>query len=241
MTQMAKIDTLFIPITNEKSSHKEAPSVPATTLICTYQRPSQGVDSGDIRGNSAGFADFCRQFLARDVAIGPLLHFRGKIHGERPVGFVTSPPSWKWKIRTALSAYIALIVKTGRSKCTGMFVEIVILWLKSWSSLCTENRWTSYFCLLYLLLLRYNLGVLSNDAPWGRDSGSFSWTNLQMSWCKCPGVPGGQPPGMAADECIIGHYRNVRGLGKSMVVFRLFEKLRFSNERSTIFQSLYHE
>ena len=33
----------------------------------------------------------------------------------------------------------------------------------------------------------------------------------------------------------IGHYRNVRGLGKSMVVFRLFEKLRYSNERSTIY------
>ena len=33
----------------------------------------------------------------------------------------------------------------------------------------------------------------------------------------------------------IGHYRNVRGLEKSMVVFRLFEKLRYSNERSTIF------
>ena len=33
----------------------------------------------------------------------------------------------------------------------------------------------------------------------------------------------------------LAHYRNVRGLGKSMVVFRLFEKLRYSNERSTIF------
>ena len=22
-----------------------------------------------------------------------------------------------------------------------------------------------------------------------------------MSWCKCPGVPRGQPPGMAADKC----------------------------------------
>ena len=40
---------------------------------------------------------------------------------------------------------------------------------------------------------------------------------------------------------IIGHYRNVRGLGKSMVVFRLFEKLWYSHERSTIFYSLYHE
>ena len=27
--------------------------------------------------------------------------------------------------------------------------------------------------------------------------------NLQMSWCKCPGVLLGQPHGMAADKCII--------------------------------------
>ena len=40
---------------------------------------------------------------------------------------------------------------------------------------------------------------------------------------------------------IIGNCGNVRGLGKSMVVFRLFEKLRHSNERSTKFESLYHE
>ena len=33
----------------------------------------------------------------------------------------------------------------------------------------------------------------------------------------------------------------MRGLGKSIVVFRLFEKLRYSNERSTKFESLYHE
>ena len=61
--------------------------------LCTYQRPSRGVDPGDIQENSAGFADFCRQFLARDGGIGLLLHFRGKIHRERPVGFVTSPSS----------------------------------------------------------------------------------------------------------------------------------------------------
>ena len=76
--------------------------------LCTYQRPSPGVDSVDIRWNSAGFADFCRQFLARDGAIGLLMHCRGKIHGERPARFGTSPPSWKWKIRTALTGYIAL-------------------------------------------------------------------------------------------------------------------------------------
>ena len=37
------------------------------------------------------------------------------------------------------------------------------------------------------------------------------------------------------------HCRNVRGQGKSMLVFRLFEKLRCSNERSTKFENLYHE
>ena len=39
----------------------------------------------------------------------------------------------------------------------------------------------------------------------------------------------------------IGNCRNVRGLGNSMVVFPLFEKLRYSNERSTKFKSLYQE
>ena len=37
------------------------------------------------------------------------------------------------------------------------------------------------------------------------------------------------------DLSSIGHYRHVRGLGKSMAVFRLFEKLRYSNKRSAIF------
>ena len=31
---------------------------------------------------------------------------------------------------------------------------------------------------------------------------ALGWWNLQMSWCKCPGVPRGQPPWMAADKCI---------------------------------------
>ena len=46
---------------------------------------------------------------------------------------------------------------------------------------------------------------------------------------------------MHANTENIGHFRNVRGLGKSMVVFRLFEKLRYSNERSTKFESFYQE
>ena len=39
----------------------------------------------------------------------------------------------------------------------------------------------------------------------------------------------------------MGNCRNVRGLAKSMVVFRLLEKLRYSNETSTKFKSLYQE
>ena len=39
----------------------------------------------------------------------------------------------------------------------------------------------------------------------------------------------------------IAHCRNVRGLGKSMVVFSLFKKPRHSNERSTKFESLEQE
>ena len=45
----------------------------------------------------------------------------------------------------------------------------------------------------------------------------------------------------AAWSRTIAHWRNVRGLGKSMVVFRFFEKPRHSNERSTKFESLKQE
>ena len=50
---------------------------------------------------------------------------------------------------------------------------------------------------------------------------------------------GGEPSdGLAFPP--IGNCRNVRGLGKSMVVFRLFEKLRYSNE-TTKFENIYQE
>ena len=39
----------------------------------------------------------------------------------------------------------------------------------------------------------------------------------------------------------LGHCRSVRGLGKSMAVFLFFEKLRYSNERSSKIERLYHE
>ena len=39
----------------------------------------------------------------------------------------------------------------------------------------------------------------------------------------------------------LAHCKNVRRLGKSVVVFHLFEKLRYSNERTTKFESLCQE
>ena len=39
----------------------------------------------------------------------------------------------------------------------------------------------------------------------------------------------------------MAQWKNVRGLGKGMVVFHLFEKQRYSNETSTEFESLKHE
>lgn len=129
------------------------------------------------RGNSARLVDFCCQFLARDRGIGSLLHFWGKIHRERPTGFLTSPPSWKWKIWTAGTVYIVLQSKH-RPKC--MFVEIVILWLTRHKAepRCVQKtgRLAIFaYCMYYCQTV---LGVLSKYAPRGRDSGSFLWKNL---------------------------------------------------------------
>ena len=48
-------------------------------------------------------------------------------------------------------------------------------------------------------------------------------------------------PDLRSSAYILGHSRNVRGLGKSMVVFRLCGKVRYSNKRSTKFESVNHE
>ena len=47
-----------------------------------------------------------------------------------------------------------------------------------------------------------NIGGGIVEAFCGRILALDRW-NLQMSWCKCPGVLRGQPHGMAADKCII--------------------------------------
>ena len=39
----------------------------------------------------------------------------------------------------------------------------------------------------------------------------------------------------------IGHRRNMRGLGRIMIVFRLFEKLRYPNKTLTKFEGLNQE
>ena len=108
------------------------------------------------------------------------------------------------------------VYRTGRSVCSLKLPSHDLQGIKLNLAVC-RNKWTSYLCLLYILLLnflkkccgklRYNLGVLSTYAPRGRNSGSFfcgrtlvlgRW-NLQMPWCKSPG----STPGMAADKCII--------------------------------------
>ena len=71
----------------------EYESTGQTILVMHLSAAIAGGDPGDIRENSAGFAGFCCHCLARERGIGPLLHFGSKIHGERPAGFVTSPPS----------------------------------------------------------------------------------------------------------------------------------------------------
>ena len=55
------------------------------------------IDPEDIRGNSAGFANFCRQFLAWDGSIGPLLHFQGKmICNTIAILKMKDPDCWDW-------------------------------------------------------------------------------------------------------------------------------------------------
>ena len=141
---------------------------------------------------------------------------------ERPVGFLTSPPSWKWKIRTAeLGITVERIPNTGRSKCT--FVEIVILWLTRYKAepRCVQKTGgltifahCIYHCWAFIKNCAGNYVTIWESfqimLPWGGTVVAFCgrtlalgrW-NKQMSWCKYPGVPRGQPLGMAADKCII--------------------------------------
>ena len=45
--------------------------------------------------------------------------------------------------------------------------------------------------------------------------------NFQMSWCKCPGFPPGQTPGIAADKCIIGGLHMFKKNLKVSVYFKI--------------------
>ena len=58
--------------------------------------------------------------------------------------------------------------------------------------------------------------------------------NLQKSWCKCPGVPRGQPLGMVADKCIMSE--PIKTLGAK----RLFILIITYVARAKISHSLLH-
>ena len=55
--------------------------------------PSRGVDPGDIRGIARGLMTFVLNLWPGTGALDCFCTQRGKIHGERPAGFVTSWPS----------------------------------------------------------------------------------------------------------------------------------------------------
>ena len=59
---------------------------------------------------------------------------------------------------------------------------------------------------------------------------ALSRWNLQMSWCKCPGVPRGQPPGMAADKCIT--------FSNSTAEFKLLSKITGNSGRKSLGSSI---
>ena len=60
-----------------------------------------------------------------------------------------------------------------------MFVEIVILWLTKYKAEPSCVKKTGGLAIFaYCIYYCYNLGVLSNYAPGGRDSGSFLGKNI---------------------------------------------------------------
>ena len=96
--------------------------------------------------------------------------------------------------------------------------------------------------LCWLPLLKSLLGILSRPPAFL----SFSLINSLRTTFTVGAFIEKVVSGSTLDDgifchAVIGHFRNVRGLGKSMVVFLFFEKLRYSNERSTKFESLNHE
>ena len=50
------------PVEFSRSYRSEGQDHIKLKILCSYQWPSRGVDPGDIRGNSAGFANFVANF-----------------------------------------------------------------------------------------------------------------------------------------------------------------------------------
>ena len=146
-----------------------------------------GLTPGTYRGIAQDLMTFS-QFLARDGSIGPLLHFQGKIQGERPAGFVTSPPFWKWEIQTALTGF-----QNGEwEKAKLSYVSLENLSLFVGHPSLTKRK--------YFLQEIYHHDLFQANRflimlPGGGTVVAFCWRilalgrwNLQMSRCKCPGV-----------------------------------------------------
>ena len=114
----------------------------ALPSLCTYQRPSH---RGGRRVTPGTYGR-----IARDL----LTFFANTWHGTGALDrFCTSEARYTGKDPRD---WVYCIVNTGRTKC--MFVEIVILWLTRYKAKphCVQkNRWTNYFCLLYILLFNF--------------------------------------------------------------------------------------
>ena len=121
----------------------------------------------------------------------------------------------KWKADALLMYLFSISMVSFENVCRVTY-ETSSLIKKCTSSICLSLLFVSYFWSNY------------NGPRTKVFDFSFAWFEIPFNRRALCSVG-------IASFFLIGHYRNVRGLGKSMVIFRLFEKLRYSNERSTIF------
>ena len=63
-------------------SHSNSPSGPNNNSNAVISGHLGGVDPRDIGGNSVGFANFCRQFVARDGGIGRFCTSKARYMGK---------------------------------------------------------------------------------------------------------------------------------------------------------------
>ena len=81
-----------------RNSRRRRNSVQVSKLYMANIYAVYALISGNPGGGSILFANF-KSEMGRGGGIGMLLHFRSRIHGGRPAGFVAPPPfcRWSWK------------------------------------------------------------------------------------------------------------------------------------------------